>query len=171
MSFSKSFPTIEYDPTGSGTLTKVQDILTRIKVREGVRERESLFSKYDVYNGLSPELVSHQIYGDVEFYWTLLLMNKIFNRYYEWPMSQRDLVEYVISTYADPDAAHHYEKAQSSGDTTVMIRVESDVAGAAAVSNYQYEITLNDARSQIKVLQPIYLDTFVDEFKSLLKAA
>ena len=78
MYFSKSIPTIEYDPTGSGTLTKVQDILTRIKVREGVRERESLFSKYDVYNGLSPELVSHQIYGDVEFYWTLLLMNKIF---------------------------------------------------------------------------------------------
>ena len=171
MYFSSSFPTIEYDPTGAGTTTKVQDILTRIKVRDGIRDRDSLFSKYDVYNGTSPELVSLEVYGDVQYYWILLMMNKIFNRYYEWPMSQRDLLEYVNDTYADPDATHHYEKAQSSGDTTVMIQVESDVVGASAVSNYQYEVTLNDARSQIKVLQPIYLDTFVDEFKSLLKAA
>ena len=171
MYFSNNFPTTYYDPTGSGTYTRVKDILTRIKIKDEVRERNAMFSVYTVPQGLSPELVSNLIYGDVEYYWVILMMNKVFNRYYEWPMSQRDLVEYVISTYADPDAAHHYEKAQSSGDTTVMIRVESDVAGAAAVSNYQYEVTLNDARSQIKVLQPIYLDTFVDEFKSLLKAA
>ena len=171
MYFTSNFPTIEYDPTGSGDTTKIQDILTRIKVREGVRERDSLFSKYDVKNGEAPELVAHRLYGDVEYYWVILLMNKIFNRYYDWPMTDRDLQQYVIDTYSDPNGTHHYEKAQSSGDTTIMIRVESDVAGASIVTNYEYEITLNDERSQIKLLRPTYLGSFVGEFNKLLKAA
>ena len=50
-----------------------------------------------------------------------------------------------------------------------MIRVESTVAGAAAVTNMQYERTLNDDRAEIKLLSPIYLQTFVEEFNRLLK--
>ena len=169
MYFSNNFPTTYYDPTGSGTFTKVQDILTRIKIKDEVRERNALFSIYTVPQGLSPELVSNLLYGDVEFYWVLLMMNKVFNRYYEWPMKERDLQKYVIDTYADPAGVHHYEIAQSSGNTRTMIRVESTVAGATAVSNMEYERTLNDDRAQIKVLNPTYLQTFVEEFNRLLK--
>lgn len=169
MYFSNNFPTTYYDPTGSGTYTKVQDILTRIKIKDEVRERNALFSVFTVPNGLSPELVSNRIYGDVEYYWVILMMNKVFNRYYEWPMGERDLQKYVIDTYADPDGVHHYEIAQSSGNTRTMIRVESTVAGAAAVTNMQYERTLNDDRAEIKLLSPIYLQTFVEEFNRLLK--
>ena len=169
MYFSNNFPTTFYDPTGSGTFTKVQDILTRIKIKDEVRERNALFSIYTVPQGLSPELVSNLIYGDVEYYCVILMMNKVFNRYYEWPMGERDLQKYVIDTYADPDGVHHYEIAQSSGNTRTMIRVESTVAGAAAVTNMQYERTLNDDRAEIKLLSPIYLQTFVEEFNRLLK--
>ena len=169
MYFSNNFPTTYYDPTGSGTFTKVQDILTRIKIKDEVRERNALFSIYNVPNGLSPELVSNRIYGDVEFYWVILMMNKVFNRYYEWPMGERDLHKYVIDTYADPDGIHHYEVAQSSGNTRTMIRVESTVAGAVAVTNMEHERTLNDDRAEIKILNPTYLQTFVEEFNRLLK--
>ena len=169
MYFSNNFPTTYYDPTGSGTFTKVQDILTRIKIKKEVRERNALFSVYTVPQGLSPELVSNLIYGDVEYYWVILLMNKIFNRYYEWPMGERDLQKYVIDTYTDPDGTHHYEVAQSSGNTRTMIRVESTVAGAAAVTNMEHERALNEDRAKIKLLRPTYLQVFVEEFDRLLK--
>ena len=97
------------------------------------------------------------------------MMNKVFNRYYEWPMGERDLQKYVIDTYADPDGVHHYEIAQSSGNTRTMIRVESTVAGAAAVTNMEHERALNDDRAEIKILDPTYLQTFVEEFNRLLK--
>jgi hypothetical protein len=50
-----------------------------------------------------------------------------------------------------------------------MIRVESTVAGAAAVTNMEHERTLNDNRAEIKILDPTYLQTFVEEFTRLLK--
>ena len=169
MYFSNNFPTTYYDPTGSGTFTQVQDILTRIKIKDEVRERNAMFSVYNVPNGLSPELVSNLLYGDVEYYWVILMMNKVFNRYYEWPMGERDLQKYVIDTYTDPDGIHHYEVAQSSGSTRIMIRVESTVAGAAEVTNMEYERALNEDRAKIKLLRPTYLQVFVEEFNRLLK--
>jgi hypothetical protein len=169
MYFSNNFPTTYYDPTGSGTYTKVQDILTRIKIKDEVRERNALFSIYNVPNGLSPELVSNRIYGDVEFYWVILMMNKVYNRYYDWPMKERDLQKYIIETYANPDAVHHYEIAQSSGSTRIMIWVESTVVGATAVTNMEHERTLNDNRAKIKILSPTYLQVFVEQFNRLLK--
>ena len=169
MYFSNNFPTTYYDPTGSGTYTKVQDILTRIKIKDEVRERNALFSIYNVPNGLSPELVSNLLYGDVEFYWVILMMNKIYNRYYDWPMKERDLQKYVIETYSDPAAVHHYEIAQSSGNTRIMIWVESTVVGASAVTNMEHERTLNDNRAEIKILSPTYLQVFVEQFNRLLK--
>ena len=171
MYFTRNFPTIDYDPTGSGDTKKIQDIITRIKVRDGIRERASLFSKYSVMEGQSPEMLSFTFYGDVKYYLTILLLNKMYNRYYDWPMTERDLREYVNDTYADPDGVHHYEVAQSSGATNTKIRVESDATGATAVTNFEYEREENDGRKQILLLQTTYLGQFVEEYGKLLKSA
>ena len=95
----------------------------------------------------------------------------MYNRYYDWPMTERDLREYVGDTYADPDGVHHYEVAQSSGDTNTKIRVESDATGATTVTNCEYERDLNDTRKQILLLQTTYLGQFVEEYGKLLKSA
>ena len=171
MYFTKNFPTIDYDATGLGDTKRIQDIITRIKVRDGIRERASMFAKYDVKEGETPEMLSYAYYGDVKHYWTILLLNKMYNRYYDWPMTSRNLRDYVLDTYADPGGVHHYEVAQSSGDTTVMIRVESDATGATAVTNFEHESELNDKRKQIRLLQTSYLSQFVDEYGKLLKSA
>ena len=72
--------------------------------------------------------------------------------------------------YTQPDGHHHYEVAQSSGLTTKMITVESNVVGAASVSNYQYEATLNDKRKQIKLLKPEFVAQLSAEFNKELAA-
>ena len=83
-------------------------------------------------------------------------------------LSQRFLC-FINNKYANPNGTHHYEITQQSGDTTKKIKVESDVAGAIAVTNMEYEATIQDKKRQIKVLQPEFVEQFVSEFKRLLK--
>ena len=168
MSF-QNFPTINYDATGSGNPQLVSDILTRVVIRQSVRDRQALFSKYDVFDWETPESVALDIYGKSDYHWVVMMFNKYYDRYYEWPMSINNLQKYVLDKYADPNAIHHYETPQSSGNTTTNIKVElADVPTATAVTNYEYEQNLNDVRKQIKILQPEYLGQFIADFKGTI---
>ena len=62
-----------------------------------------------------------------------------------------------------------YEIIQTSGEQSVKIKVESDVAGATAVTNMEYEATIQDKKKQIRVLKPEYLNQFVREFADLVR--
>ena len=167
--YFNNFPQIPYDPTGSGNFSTIQDIMVRIKVRDYIKENASLFAKYSVPDGHSPEIVAHALYGDSTLHWVILLFNQITNVYYEWQLSRRNFQKYVLDKYTNPDGTHHYEVSQSSGGAWVKIKVESDVAGAVAVTNLEYEAELQDKKREIRVLQPNFLGQFTQEFTSLLK--
>ena len=163
------FPTIEYDPTGSGYTNKIKDITTRVKVKQWVRNKAAMFAKYDVIDAMTPEMVAFYLYDNTELHWVVLLFNEITNSYYGWPLSRRNFDAFVNNKYTNPLATHHYEITQSSGDQSVKINVESDVAGATAVTNLEYEATIQDKKKQIRVLKPEYLNQFIREFQDLVR--
>ena len=154
---------------GNGFTEQIQDITTRVVVRKWIQDRGSLFSKYRVQDGDTPEMTAYRLYGQTQYHWIVLLFNEIINSYYDWPLSRRDFEAFVSNKYVDPYGIHHYEITQQSGDTTKKIKVESDVAGAVAVTNLEYEATLQEKKRQIKVLQPEFVEQFISEFKRLLK--
>lgn len=168
------FPKIQYDIDNSKNFKLVTDILRRVKIRNAIRDNISLFDKYDVVSGDTPESVSYKVYNTTEYYYTILLVNNITDRYYGWPLSDQAFEEYVKQKYTDPSATHHYEIVQSSGATTGngpedydhFIEVNSTEPGAQSVSNYEYERRLQDQKRQIRLLKPVYLSNFVREFKS-----
>ena len=92
-----NFPEIEYDPTGSGNYNTIQDITTRIKVREWIINNGALFSKYIVSNGDTPEIVAFKEYGSTDYHWVVLLFNQIINNYYGWPLSRRNFDAFVMT--------------------------------------------------------------------------
>ena len=84
-------------------------------------------------------------------------------------MSTQKFEEFVKEKYENPQAVHHYEITQSSGDTTKTINVGmniTDYGSASAISNYTYEQRLQDEKSQIRLISPRYITQFVDEFRS-----
>ena len=166
--YFNDFPTIDYDCTGDGITEKIQDITTRIAVRKWIREIGPLFSKYDVSDGETPEMVASTVYGNVNNHWVVLIFNEITNTYYGWPLSRRKFDAFVNNKYANPNATHHYEITQSSGDQTKKIKVMSTVTGATAVTNIEYEQAIQDNKKQIKLLKPTYLGQFKAEFLELL---
>jgi len=175
--FFSRFPKIAYDISGDNNYKLVTDILRRVKIKSAIRDNTSLFDKYDIQNGESPETVAYKIYGDAKYHWVILLLNDVTNRYYDWPLDNYAFEEYVKNKYTNPGAVHHYEKTQSSGRTTSngpedyshKIEVNSDAVGAQAVSNYEYERRLQEQKRQIKLLDPAYLPSFEQEFNKLVR--
>ena len=170
MYFNSIFPKIKYDPTGNGNAIEIQDILTRIVTRQNVAKRNVLYSKHAVTDAETPESLSLEYYGTIKHYWVNLMINKYYNRYYDWPLTERNLRAYVNEKYSDPNANHHYEIAQESGNTEIKIKVElADHPSATLVTNLEYERDLNDKRKNIKVLKKVYIEPFLSEFNVLLK--
>jgi len=164
MAYFKHFPTIDYDPSGDKNHKAIKDILIRVKMKDAVKQNRAVFSKYDVKEGQRPEDVAFEQYGNPQFHWIVLMMNDMVNPYYDWPMGLRDLERFVAGKYTDVNAVHHYEIAQSSGDTNTKIHVASDTVGAEAITNYEYEEALNDAKKQIRLLDPVYVNQIASEF-------
>ena len=93
--YFEHFPTIDYDPTGSGNFKTIKDILIRVTIKKAVRNSNAVFSKYDVKEGQRPEDVAFEQYGNPNLHWIVLMMNEITNPYYDWPMGLRDLERFV----------------------------------------------------------------------------
>ena len=167
--YFQPFPKINYDPTGSGYTTEIQDITTRVAVKKWVRDKAAAFALYDVPNGATPDMVAFFLYDDAEYHWVVLLFNETIDSYYGWPLGKQDFDRYIAEKYVDPNTVHHYEISQTSGNTRIKIKVESTVPGATAVTNLEYEADLNEQKMQIRVLKPQYLNQFVREFTDLVR--
>ena len=94
-------------------------------------------------------------------------------------MTQPQFLEFLTDKYGagNEDGVHHYEVTQRSGRTTQnnpddyshKVEVNSDESGAETITNRQYEIRLQDKYRQIRLLDPRYLSTFLQEFDRLIK--
>lgn len=155
----------------------VTDIMSRVKVRDGIMDNVSLYNKYEVKSGETPENIAFKHFGDPELHWVILLTNNIQDRYYDWPMSEQEFEVFIKDKYANPDGIHHYEITQSSGpqtgngpnDYSHKLEVNSTVSGATSVSNREYEQRLQDEKRLIKLLDTRYVDSFLEEFINLIR--
>lgn len=166
-----------YDLKGDGNPKVVTDLMTRVKVREKIINEMSLYDKYDVPSGERPEDTAFKHFGSAQYHWVILMTNNITDAFYEWPMSEQNFEAFLKDKYTNPDAIHHYETTQSSGKTkangpddySYLVEVNSDAAGAQSVSNRQYEQRIQDEKRQINLLNPSYLNTFIEEFNKLVR--
>jgi hypothetical protein len=164
-----------YDVKGDRNKKLVKDILRRVRINQKIKDSIALMEPYDIQDGERPEHVSFKFYGSPVYHWVILLVNEITDPYYGWPLSQRDFQSYVSDKYANPDAVHHYEITQQSGptsssDNSHKIQVNSDVSGAVAVSNREYEEREQEKIRSIKILPQSLLEDFISEFNRRIRS-
>tara|TARA_A100001011_G_scaffold391067_1_gene475762 strand:- start:1636 stop:2163 length:528 start_codon:yes stop_codon:yes gene_type:complete len=171
MYFSE-FPVILYDSK------EVTNLLRRVAIRSKVKTNVMFFDTYDVKEGETPEIIADKLYDDPQLHWIVLMVNNIVDRYHGWPMSGNQFLDYVNEKYLDsegdpnPSGVHHYEIEQSSGDTTVKINIgtdNTDYSSATPITNYEYEEEEQNKKRQIRLLDPKFVNDFVDEFKELMQ--
>ena len=164
--YFQNFPVIYYKGKD------VTNLLRRVGVRTKAKTNMVMFETYDVKEGETPEMIADKLYGDSTLHWVVLIVNNIVDRYHEWPMAGNQFLDYVNEKYSNPSATHHYEIAQSSGDTSVKINIgtdNTDYPTATAITNFEFEQTDQDNKRKIRLLDPRFIDDFVSEFKDLMK--
>ena len=134
MYFDKNFPVIIYDSVGNGEFKDVTNLLRRVALRAKVKTNTLFFDSYDIKEGESPESIADKLYGDPELHWVIMIVNNITDRYHQWPMNYSQFLQYINDKYVNADGTsnvdgvHHYEIAQSSGDTAKKIEVYNNSA-------------------------------------------
>ena len=168
-----AFPVIPYDAKGDLHFKDVTNLLRRVGIRAKLKSNTSLYDTYDVKEGETPEMIAHKLYGDTELHWVILIINDITDRYHQWPMTGGQFLDYLNDKYTNPDGIHHYESTQTSGDTKVKIEVFNEVdddayTGLTPITNREYEENEQDKRRKIRLVDPSFIEQFVDEFKKLM---
>jgi len=171
-------PKIQYDSMHIGEPKIVTNLLRRVAVRAKIRTNTLLFDTYNVKEGETPEIIAHKLYGNIELHWIILLVNDVTDRYHQWPLNFSQFNQHIADKYDNIDGVHHYELAQSSGDTTTKIEVYSNSAlysgdgdsysNATLITNREYEEQQQEIKRQIRLLDPRYVEDFTEEYITLM---
>jgi hypothetical protein len=91
-------------------------------------------------------------------------------------MNTRQFLAHLAERYDNVNATHHYEINQVSGDTSVKINIGitnididgNTIADATLITNREYEEAKQDTLRKIRLLDPDYLEQFVEDFERLI---
>lgn len=178
-----------------GNSVVYRNIMARLSIIPSVLKNPLLYYEYDVQDGDTPEIVAHKYYGDVNRYWIVLFSNQMMDPQFDWPLDYRNLVSYIEDKYQDPNAIHSYQKIitltnlkdnTTTVNTYTISQTEFDdiveetktldmVSGVVvytlekkSITNYEYEVQVNDAKRSIKLLNRDYASQLEQEFQALM---
>ena len=170
-----NFPTIYYPYTVNGQeiLKAVTDVTVNVRIRKIILENITLFDEYDMREGETPEIVAAKLYGSSQYHWVVMLCNQRYDYLEDFPKAYHVFKEYLASKYTPEqlNEIHHYVLkgteyivSYDPADEDTFYTAEE----VEAVSNYQHEENLNEAKRRIKLIAPTALTTILKQFKSII---
>lgn len=171
--------------------TAVKNLFKRAKIRDDIFQNLAYFEKYKIIGDERPDNIAFKIYDDQTLDWVILLSNNILDIKTEWPMTQRTFDKYVLDKYNDYNTLYNgikYYKTteiKNSNGTTIIpggIIVDEQFSlqyydrgqykdaknFVIPVTNYEYEIELEEKKRNIYILKPRYLNIVFDDIKEIM---
>ena len=162
------FPQTYYTLDNGNSVQVVTNIFLRAVINEQTKSNLTIYDKYDIQDGETPDIVAHKFYGFSGLHWLVLHINDILDPRFGWPLSNYGLIEYVNSKYENPQGIHHYE--DSNGRIVDVSGLDEIPVIYYPVSNFMYEDRLNESKRQIKMLKPEFVNKVVSEFRDKIRA-
>ena len=172
----------------------VKNLFKKGKIRDDIFQELAFFEKYKISGNDRPDNVAFEVYRDSNLDWVILLSNNIINVQSEWPLLQDDFDRYLIEKHGDYNTLyngiHHYETSEvknSQGVTVVpsglevsspytisyydyLTSLQVDTGNIAVpVTNYDYEIKLEDAKRNIFLLKKEYLGIITNDMPEIME--
>jgi len=169
--FSK-FPRILYDISGNGINVRwVCDIIHRAAFIQLVLSNTVVFYPYLIKDGETPEIIADKLYGTSQFHWIILYANNIFNLWDDWPLSYDQMQAFLVQKYGSLPVAEltvdHYE--DTYGATIDYTTYAATIyQGSNIVYADQAAYAANDAKKQIRLVDPNYVAQIESELDKLL---
>jgi hypothetical protein len=146
---------------------------------------------YDVDVGESrPDIVSHQLYGNVNYWWSLFVLNGITMN--EWPMGEEELEEWMSDKYTDFQLNQTKRYLDDDGNEVPPFGFPQFTANGTDI-RYQFNkdnflnsspmskskwnkqtlrdflIQQNDDRKKIKAVRAAFIGQFFDDFRTKIQ--
>ena len=187
--FFQHYPQIDYNITGTAPpiFKTAINIMARAKLRNVIMNDIVQYFPYSIPEAERPDITAFTVYGDVKFTWLIFLINDIHDPIYDWPLTTRDLVNYIKDKYGTVNAAkntvHHYEqivrqRIEATGTTEAMplAKIEVDVTTYNAldaedrdvVYSYNWELDRNESKRDIKLIDTMYIGDILSEHAETL---
>jgi hypothetical protein len=101
--FFRKYPKIEYLIDEDGSTTLLTDISRAVAVNSLVVPDDiSAYTYYEIQDGDRPDIISHKLYGDVQYYWTFFILNDFLKDGYmdSWPLSTHEFSKMIDREYS-----------------------------------------------------------------------
>ena len=170
----------------------VKNLFKKGILREDIYQNLATFEKYKIIGDERPDNVAKKIYGNSELDWLVLVSNNIINIQTEWPMRQNDFDEHLLLKYGSYQTLysgiHHYESKEIKDSNGVVILPEGLIVDEGyeflytnpqgilerrrpglPITNYDYELKLEDSKRNINVLKPKYVNLVIDDLKGIMQ--
>ena len=191
MSYFRELPDLNYQSLlktkhSSNAYVRVKNLFRRVKLRDDLQSAFTLFNKYQIPDGSRPDIVAEELYGSADLDWVVCITAGIININNDWPLSSRDIYRFSESKYGtDLNNIHHYETTEVKDDsgrvvlparkhldsTFTIPKPGTDAATlnpVVGVSNYEYEVELNENKRGIYVLRREYLQQFLNDMRTIM---
>lgn len=184
--------------TKDGISMLMTDLMARCSIIPEILKDPMLYYEYDIQDGDTPEIVAYKYYGDSYRYWIVLFANQITDPQWDWPLSSNEFDAYITDKYQNFNpysTVHHYEKIITQYDATTQVTTTKNIIidentynslvtgtntytlptgsvtitiSKAAVSYYDYELSVNEGKRNINLLNVNYVDQLEEQFKQLM---
>lgn len=170
----------------------VKNLFKKGILREDIYQNLATFEKYKIIGDERPDNVAKKIYGNSELDWLVLVSNNIINIQTEWPMRQNDFDEHLLLKYGTYQTLysgiHHYESKEIKDSNGVVILPEGLIVDekyeflytnpqgllerrrpGLPITNYDYELKMEDSKRNINILKPKYVNLVIDDLKGIMQ--
>lgn len=192
MSYFRELPDLFYqsplkDRNSSTEYVRVKNLFRRVKLRDDLQNVFTLFNKYEIGEGERPDTVAEDLYGSSDLDWVVMLTAGIINVRDQWPLSDYQLYNYAENKYGTKlNSVRFYETTDvkdASGrlilpkgkivDSDFKIpnpsNKSSELNPVASVTNYEYEVRINDDKRTIYILKPEYLQIYLSDLRRIMQ--
>lgn len=181
MKYFENLPSIKYPYYGKMigqseegiTLVDTVDIMVRFRIKEKVSNNPLAYYTYRWKDGDRPDKIAALYYDDPELAWLVMMSAAAFDWLYEFPMSQRQFMEYIDSRYGGMSLAditiHHYEDGNGYVIDEETYNSSTDPE-KRIVSALSFEEEVNESKRNVKLISKEFLPVIVREFNDMVKS-
>lgn len=180
MSYFKYMGTVWWkQPDGSVML--MNDLTAFADVTESWKRDATVQVPYLVGDGELPHMISQKLYDSVDYWWTILLVNNIYDFDNQWPRSYGALNDYIAKKYPNNNPqtdVHHYVNANGLVADLLSTRIALGTTDDAVaidegqlepITIYDFEYGLNEAKRSIILVHPNFIDTFQTTYEQVMQ--
>ena len=188
--YFRNLPRVGYDINGTGkdSFVSVTNIMKRVKFKPSVLEDISNYYPYFVKEGERPDIIANDQYGNIGYAYLILLVNDIYDPNFDWPLNSQVFEKFIINKYGSVTTAisgikHYFQIIRAEVPRTgtseripeVKFAVDEttydalDISDRTTLSNYDHEVELNDAKREIRLINPTFIQDIDYQVKRTLQ--